>query len=71
MSGWRVRIDADRCSGIGMCEALAPDVLEVGDDGRVHARRDGFADGLRDQVEQAVRSCPTRSLRLVPEEETV
>lgn len=64
MSGWRVLIDTDRCSGIGMCEALAPDVLEVGDDGLVHAQRDGFTDGLRDQVEEAARSCPTKSLRV-------
>lgn len=64
MSGWRVLIDIDRCSGIGMCEALAPDVFEVGDYGRVHAPRDDIADGMRDQVEEAARSCPTQSLRV-------
>ena len=29
----RVEVDRDRCVGSGTCEALAPDVFEVGDDG--------------------------------------
>jgi ferredoxin len=29
----KVGVDRDRCVGSGTCEALAPDVFEVGDDG--------------------------------------
>lgn len=62
---WHVVIDADRCSGIGLCEALAPDVLEVGDDGRVHALQDSFGDDARrDQATAAAQNCPTRSLHV-------
>ncbi len=64
MSGWRVTVDTGRCSGIGLCEALAPGTLEVGEDGHVHALTDGFDQPLLEQVEEAVRSCPTQSLSI-------
>ena len=31
----RVEIDRERCAGTGGCEAMAPDVFEVGDDGEL------------------------------------
>jgi len=60
----RVQVDADLCVGSGACEALAPDVFEVDDDGVlvVHRPEPG-QDELRD-VADAVRSCPTRALSL-------
>jgi len=29
----RIVVDRDRCTGLGMCEAEAPDLFEVQDDG--------------------------------------
>ncbi|MEH3139655.1 MAG: ferredoxin [Mycobacterium kyogaense] len=62
MSGWRVSVDTARCSGIGLCEALAPGTLEVGDDGHARVLDAGVGDSHLEQVEEAVRSCPTQSL---------
>ncbi len=60
----RVQVDPDLCVGSGACEALAPDVFEVDDDGVlvVHRPEPG-GDELPD-VEDAVRACPTRALSL-------
>ena len=33
----RIEVDRDRCASTGGCEALAPDVFEVDDDGIVFA----------------------------------
>jgi ferredoxin len=60
----RVAVDRERCVGSGACEALAPDVFEVDDDGvLVVHRSEPAADELGD-VEDAVRACPTRALSL-------
>ena len=61
----RIEVDADRCVSTGGCEALAPDVFEVGDDGVLVVHR-AEPDGreLAD-VRDAVAQCPTRALSLI------
>jgi ferredoxin len=56
-----IEADRDRCVGSGPCEMLAPDVLEVGDDGVVTVLR---PDDAGDPARDAVQQCPTRALRL-------
>ncbi|MBF6217042.1 ferredoxin [Nocardia abscessus] len=60
-----MRIVADRtlCAGHGMCEALAPDLFRVGDDGIV-APADTAAPPDRELLELVVDSCPVGALRL-------
>lgn len=60
----KIKVDFDRCDGIGMCESLAPDFFEVNDKGELDVlREDVDADSLSD-VEEAVASCPTGALRI-------
>ncbi|MFE9576972.1 ferredoxin [Nocardia sp. NPDC006044] len=61
-----MKIDADRarCAGHGMCEALAPNLFRVGDDGIVVPVADAIADTDRDLIRLAVDSCPVEALRL-------
>ena len=61
----RIEVDRDRCAGTGGCEAVAPDVFEIGDDGVLVVRRPEPDDGVLDDVRDAVDTCPTRALRLV------
>jgi ferredoxin len=58
----RVEVDRDRCVGSGACEALAPEVFEVDDDGVLVVHRPEPADDELDDVREAVRGCPTRAL---------
>ena len=61
----RVEVDRERCVGSGTCEALAPDVFEVDDDG-VLAVLVPDPDGEQlAAVRDAVQACPTRALTLV------
>jgi ferredoxin len=66
-----VRVEADRtkCAGIGMCEMLAPDVFEVGDDGAVHVHNDAVTQALDAALHEAVGSCPTAALRIAGDDE--
>jgi ferredoxin len=56
-------VDAELCSGCGLCEAICPDVFELGDDGLAHT-----VDGSRcDQAsccEEAAESCPEDAITL-------
>jgi ferredoxin len=60
----RISIDWTRCNGIGICESIAPDHFEVGDDGALIVRRVDVADAERENLEEAVRACPTMALTL-------
>ncbi|TFV66376.1 UNVERIFIED_ORG: ferredoxin [Bacillus sp. AZ43] len=60
----RVEVDREMCVGSGACEALAPDVFEVDDDGVLVVHRPEPADDEIRDVEDAVRACPTRALSL-------
>ena len=42
----------------------APDVFEIGDDGVLHVLIETPAEGLRANVERAVRECPTGAISL-------
>lgn len=63
----KIVIDRDRCTGLGMCEAEAPDLFEVSDDGSLVILADQPSDEQREQAEAACESCPTEALSLVVE----
>ena len=60
----RVIVDGHRCQGIGMCEMVAPNLFEVGDDGLSHVMSDGLTSDQLGAAERAVDSCPTDALSI-------
>jgi ferredoxin len=60
----QVLCDVDKCTGLGLCESLAPDFFEVQDDGSLMVLRETFDESERSSLEEAVRSCPTEALSL-------
>lgn len=60
----RVVLDRAKCTGIGICEALAPEFFEVDDDGDLVVRRDEVSASAEADVAAAVEGCPTQALRL-------
>jgi len=61
----RIVVDRDRCTGLGMCEAEAPDLFEVQDDGTLKLLNDRPGAPDRESAESAVLACPTEALSLV------
>ncbi len=59
----RVEVDSLRCAGIGICEALAPDVFTVNDDGDLEIA-DSVPAVLEHDVQRAVSGCPMHALRI-------
>jgi ferredoxin len=60
----QVILDRDKCTGLGICESVAPDHFEIDDDGELVLLRDDVTDEERATIEDAVRQCPTGALRL-------
>jgi len=60
----RIEVDRDRCAGTGGCEALAPQVFEIGDDGALVVLRPEPDEADLPDVRNAVAACPTRALTL-------
>ena len=60
----KINIDMDKCTGHGLCEAVAEDVFEVGDDGQAHLLIEQPAEGRRAEMEDAVDQCPTDAISI-------
>ena len=60
----RIIVDRGRCTGLGICESLAPDVFEVNEAGDLELKTGRVPDGQLAGVEEAVASCPTEALRI-------
>ena len=61
----RLVVDYNKCTGLGMCEAEAPDLFEVQDDGSLTVLNEFPGESQRAQAEAAVESCPTEALSIV------
>jgi len=60
----RVKVDNELCVGTGICEATAPDLFEIGDDGISHVLKDEVPAELVAAAREAAENCPTRALAL-------
>lgn len=60
----RIIADHGKCEGLGMCEAMADQFFEVGEDGYVHVLDETPPEPEREFVDAAVRACPVAALRL-------
>ena len=61
----KISIDRDACEANQVCMRVAPAVFYVDDADRLHLLSETIADGLRADVEKAVRACPRQALSLV------
>ncbi len=60
----RILLDQAKCSSLGMCEAVAPEFFEVGDDGALAVLQPEAPEDQRLLLEDAVAACPTGALSL-------
>lgn len=60
----RVVVDYDKCTGLGLCESIAPEFFEIQDDGSLELLREKAEEVQRGELEEACRSCPTEALRI-------
>lgn len=60
----RLVVDYGKCTGLGLCESIAPEFFEVLDDGTLKLLCSEAGEDKRSELREAVRSCPTEALRI-------
>jgi ferredoxin len=60
----KVIVDRVKCTGLGICESLAPNHFEVNEDGVLVLLDENVSDEDRSSIEEAIAGCPTEALRL-------
>ncbi|MFI7669595.1 ferredoxin [Nocardia sp. NPDC049526] len=61
----KVVVDRSKCTGLGICESLAPVFFEIDDNGELVQLKEDITDAELAAVEEAVQGCPTEALRIV------
>ena len=62
----KIELELGKCSGLGMCEAVAPDFFEVQQDGTLLvSTKVPENDEDRERIREAARACPTAALKIV------
>lgn len=58
----KTKVDPDVCIGCGLCPSIAPDVYDMGDDGKAHAIVDKVPEGSEGASQEAADSCPVSAI---------
>lgn len=64
-TAYRVLIDHDLCQGHAVCIGEAPEVFQIGANGKVELKVQEPGPALRAKIEKAVTYCPNATLRIV------
>lgn len=61
----RLTVDSEACQGHNRCKVLAPELIDVDDEGYAVVKNDGeVPEDLRDKAQLAVDNCPEFALSL-------
>lgn len=63
----KAKVNKDLCIGCGACQAIVPEVFEIGDDGLAQAISEEINEDLKDDVLDAVDGCPTSAIEKIEE----
>jgi ferredoxin len=61
----KVVVDRVKCTGLGICEAKAPNVFEIDEEGSLVVLAEHVGADQLDVAKAAADACPTRALSLV------
>ena len=63
----KVVINKDKCLGCGMCVGIESDVFDFDDDGLAKVNNDNINDDNKENVNNAIDSCPVAAIEVVDE----
>ena len=63
----RVIVDPDLCMGCGVCESIAPDIFELGNELYARVILDPIPDNYIFSIEEAIAECSEVAINLIEE----
>ena len=60
----KAKVDQDLCIGCGLCPSIAPEVFDLGDDGKAHSFVDTVPESSEDLAKEAESSCPVDAIKV-------
>jgi ferredoxin len=67
-SAMKIVVDRNKCSALGICESLAPELFEVQEDGSLTILDERPGEDMRAAAEAAVEGCPTEALAIIDQQ---
>lgn len=64
-----IKINKDKCLGCGMCIGINSDIFDFDDDGLAKVNNDNINDDNKDDVNNAIDSCPVEAIEKVTDNE--
>jgi ferredoxin len=61
----KVVVDQDLCMGCGVCEIIAPEIFELGDELHAIVILDPISEKYRLIVEEAIAECPEVAIKII------
>ena len=58
----KFEVNKDLCIGCGACQATAPNVFEIDDDGLAKVKVDNIEDNDKEDAIDALEGCPTSAI---------
>lgn len=59
-----IKIDKEKCTGCGLCTAIASEVFELGADGKSKVKDEEGDKKYPEKVKEAVESCPVNAITI-------
>jgi len=60
----KITIDKELCIGCGTCEALAPDVFSMNEEGKAELKKGFDEEKNKDAINQTVETCPVNAVKV-------
>ena len=60
----KVKVDKNKCLGCGTCIAIAPEVFELGEDGKSKVKEEADLQKNKELIKQTKDSCPTQAIEI-------
>jgi ferredoxin len=60
----KVTVDADACTGCGLCAETCPEVFDMGDDDIAKVKGDEVPTDAEDSAKQAADDCPAEAIKV-------
>ena len=60
----KAAVDVETCIGCGLCAEICPEVFEMRDDGKAHAKVEAVPAGQEGAAREAADTCPVNAIAI-------